>query len=53
MEVSIEAPIMSFESEFRKEREAVIAATEEVVKVTAFDAFNTAIVISPVGNPDL
>jgi len=44
---------MSFESEFRKEREAVIAATEEVVKVTAFDAFNTAVVISPVGNPDL
>ena len=44
---------MSFESEFRRAREAVIAASKEVVKVAAFDAFNTAIVISPVGNPDL
>lgn len=44
---------MGFEDEFRRERENAILAAEEVVKVAAFDAFNTAVIISPVGNTDL
>ena len=40
-------------NDFMKEKDNVIKAVEEAVKVTAFDAFNTAIIMSPVGNPDL
>ena len=44
---------MSFESEFKMESQNAIKAAEETVKVTAFDAFNTAVIISPVANKEL
>lgn len=44
---------MSFEKEFNQEREAVIKATQETVKVVAISLFSGVINSSPVGNPDL
>lgn len=44
---------MGFEKEFASERERAIMAAQETVKVAAFDAFNTAVIMSPVGNTDL
>lgn len=44
---------MSFKSEFDLESGNAIKAVQEVVRVTAFTAFNTAINMSPVGNSSL
>jgi len=44
---------MSFADELKKEADAIRKAHEEVVKVVAITAFNSAITSSPVGNPDL
>lgn len=45
--------VVGFESEFKIESKNAILAAQETVKVVSFDAFNTAIVISPVGNVSL
>lgn len=44
---------MSFEKEFNQDREAVIKATQETVRVTAIELFSGVITSSPVGNPSL
>lgn len=44
---------MGFSEEFASERERVIRAAQEVVKVAAIEMVNAAITISPVGNAEL